>query len=116
MLRIWSPNANDKFATTASMAGIGYAFVPRITRKEDIAFRARLYWATQRDLEVIDDVQVDAGFPLPGHLGTYQYGYTFQRKMAIKPGTYLLRIECLDVTDEPPKVLASASRFVSVVK
>jgi hypothetical protein len=115
-VRIWHPLESDKYHIGSNIAGTGILFMPQANAKEDLSVRVRMYRPVEGDFEVFQEETTNAGIPFPAQPGTYQYAYDLQRKgLLMKPGKYVYRIDCFDVSDDKPKLLASSSVFLTAV-
>jgi hypothetical protein len=115
MVRIVDPEEGSRYSSTSNIAGVGYVFLPRVDLIEDFAMRVRLYRPAVGKLELVQEMQVPVA-ALEGMPLMLQYVYTLERKMALKAGKYLLKVDCLDVSEEEPPVVVSATRFLTVVE
>jgi hypothetical protein len=115
MVRIVAPEEGSRYSSTANISGVGYVFLSRGEVIDDFAMRVRLYRPAVGKLELIQEMQVPVA-ALEGMPLMVQYVYTLERKMALKAGKYLLKVDCLDVSEEEPPVLVSATRFLTVVE
>jgi hypothetical protein len=116
LIRISNPTEGERHSTRANILGVGYVFLPHVDRMEDIAVRARLYYPTNQRMEIVQEMQAPVTAGLSGQPATYQYTCDLKRIVPLKEGIHLLQVECLDVSEEEPRVLISARRFVPVVE
>jgi hypothetical protein len=116
MICISNPTEGERHSTRANVLGTGYVFLPHVDRMEDIAVRARLYYPTNQGMAIVQEMQAPVTAGLFGQPATYQYTCDLKRNVPLKEGRHLLQVECLDVSEEEPRVLISARRFVPVVE
>jgi hypothetical protein len=108
ILAAWRGAAVEKIAVA------GYVFTPDLEAKEDLNVRVRLYRPIDGDLDLAHEqiAKVDDGWP--GEPGTYKFTCDLKSKTPVKPGKYLVRVDCLNRRDSQPWVWTSAAEFLTI--
>jgi hypothetical protein len=116
LIRIFVPQENVNYGSGANIAGMGYFYAPGVD-PGDIIVRIHFFQAHEGAFELIqsNDGEVNP-HPLPESPGTCQFLLNLPRFAPRRPGRYLLRVDCLDVSAAETKLIATTSRFVTVVK
>ena len=116
-VRTLQPDETTKWGLdVANIAGMGILFMPQINGKEDLAVRVRMYRPVEGDFEVFQEETAEVGTPFPAQPGTYQYLLNLPRQVLLKPGKYLVRVDCFDISDDKPALLGSDSVFFTAVE
>jgi hypothetical protein len=113
--RISEPIDIERHAEAVETIGVrGFVFLPDLEAKEDLNVRVRLYRPVDGELDIAHEeiAKVDAGWP--GHPGTYKFASDLKPTQPVKPGKYLVRVDCLNKRDSQPALWATASEFLTI--
>jgi hypothetical protein len=92
----------------------GFLFLPDLEAKDDPDVRVRLYRPVDGDLDVVQEKAADIKAGPPGEPATYTFNCDLEPEKPLKPGKYLVRVDCLNKRDSRPSLWASASEFLTI--
>ena len=115
-LRIHNPVENERYGLGANIAVNGYLLCLPVERKlEDVTVRVRLYRPVNGRFEIEQEASGEITAPLPDAPGTLQFHGDLKRNKRLQPGQYMVRVDCLQKSDEGSKLLASNCVFLTAV-